>query len=207
MPSLNFDSSQAEVCDVVDEIKAAREKALSEIQCVLKKDTKRLRDDVRAFDSSKGCLGAHICVGSVPFARANQRRLCEYAMHAIVIKMSAGKDSAVKPIAKINMSVENFLESAVCFISRIEREIAIVSGEDHKSCTPFRSILPSQSILKTKTSREWSNKNAEAFKTQARVSGLDKGGGNDDEKDRVPIEWFCDGYKRSRDEFEAAASE
>lgn len=129
-------------------------------------------------------------------------------MQAIVVKMSSGKDSAVKPIAKINMSVENFLTSTICFISRIEREIAIVSAGDHKFCTPFSTIVPSQNMLKTQTMREWLDANAEAFKKQARVSGLDKGGGNDDdEPHRVPISVFCCGRKRSRGEFEAAASE
>lgn len=171
---------------------------------MLKKDAKKLRDAIRIFDSSTGCGGADICRARRPdgsLLRSNKRRLCEYAMQAIVAKISAAKDSALKPISKIDMSVENFLASAVCFVSRIEKEITIVSGEEHKFCTPFRSNLPGQDVLRQRTRRTWLAKNSNAFKMQARVSGLEKGGFKDDEENQGA------GRKRSRDEFEAPASE
>lgn len=185
---------------IVDEVKNARTKALSEIQNVLKKDVKTLRDAIRLFDSSKGCSGAVICVGrshrdgtaSPPF----RKRLCEYAMQAIVVKLSSGKDSAVKPIPKIDMSVENYLANAVCFTSHVEKEIAVVGGSHHKNCTPFTSQLPCQETLKAHTLLNWSKKNHAAFKMQAQVSGLEKGG--DDAADE-----HSSARKRSRDEFEA----
>lgn len=184
--------------------------ALSEIQSVLKADTKNLRDKIRYFDSSTGCSGAYYCTGknldgtSLDDAR---RRLCEYAMQAIVTKMSARKDSAVKPIAKISSSVEDYLANAVCFISRIEKEIVLVSGHVHKSCTPFIRNLPSQNTLKERRVRILSTENAEAFKAQAQLSGLENGGGDDDDKDQEATGAHSAGRKRSRGEFEAAASE
>lgn len=175
--------------------------ALSKIQNVLKKDIKKLRDAIRLFDSSKGCSGAVICVGrcrdGTPVSSAS-KRLCEYAMQAIVAKLSTGKDSAVKPISKIDMSVENYLASAVCFTSHVEREIALVGGYRHKDCTPFTSQLPCQQTLKAHTLRNWSILNSEEFKMQARVSGLEKG--EDDAADR-----HSSARKRSRDEFERAS--
>lgn len=171
---------------------------------MLKTDIKKLRDAIRAFDSSKGSEGAYICTQSY----SSKQRLCEYAMQAIVTKMSTDKDSAVKAIAKIDMSVEDFLTSAVCFKSRIEREIALVSGRNHVNCTPFKSRLPSLGILKAKTLGGWEAMNAEAFKRQARVSGLEKGGSDDDDDEDQNAAGQCSaGRKRSRDEYEASAFE
>lgn len=104
-------------------------------------------------------------------------------MQAIVTKMSAGKDSIVKPIAKIDISVQYFRASAVCFKSRVEKEIALVSGGVHAKCTPFVFMLPSLRDLKTKTLETWRRVHSEAFEKQARVSGLKKGGSDDDDED------------------------
>lgn len=166
-------------------------------------DIKKLRDAIRAFDSSKGSEGAYICT----HWQSSKQRLCEYAMQAIVTKMSSDKDSAVKAIAKIDMSVEDFLTTAVCFKSRIEREIALVSDGKHSKCTPFKSRLPSLRILKAKTLGEWEAMNDEAFKGQARVSGLEKGGSDDDEEEQDATGPYSAARKRSRDEYEAAGSE
>ena len=128
-------------------------------------------------------------------------------MQAIVTKFSAGKDSAVRPIAKISMSVEEYLASAVCFISRVEREIGLVSGRAHKKCTPFKNPLPSQDILTVHTWRDWWTENAEVFRLQAQVSGLTKGGDNDDNnKSQGAAGPSCSARKRSREEFEGVAS-
>ncbi|KAG6368971.1 hypothetical protein INS49_003190 [Diaporthe citri] len=200
-----YDAEKDVLLLLAGEIKVARETALSEIQVVLKKDIKRLRDAIRGFDSSKGSEGAYICTQR----NSSQQRLCEYAMQAIVTKISAGKDSAVKPIAKIDESVENYLTSAVCFKSRIEREIAFVSSGAHANCTPFRSRLPSLGFLKTMTLKTWRLLNAEAFERQARVSGLEKDSSedNDDGEDQNAAGLRSAALKRSRDEFEAAASD
>lgn len=188
---------------------SARKNALSEIQRVLKRDIKTLRDAVTKFDSSKGCMGASICTGRKAdgsLLRSNNRRLCDYAMQAIITKFSAGKDSSVKPITKINMCVENYLADAVCFTSRIEREIALVCGDDHKNCTPFTSNLPSQGKLKLLILSAWWRENGPAFEAQARVSGLEKGEDRDDNEDQEAASPDSAARKRSRDEFEAAAS-
>jgi len=188
---------------------SARENALSDILTVLKRDIKTLRDAIRTFDSSMGCTGASICTGrradGSPL-RSNKRRLCEYAMHAIVTKISAGKDSSVKPITKISMSAEDYVADAVCFTSRIAKEIVLVSGDDHKRCTPFTSRLPSQARLLLLTRSAWRRKNDEAFKAQARVSGLEEGEDGDDNEDQEAAGPDSAARKRSRDEFEAAAS-
>lgn len=187
---------------IVDEVKNARAEALSEIQNVLKKDVKRLRDAVRRFDPSKGGSGAVICVGrrrdgfAVP---SFGKRLCEYAMRAIVAKLSDRKDSAVKPISKVDMSVENYLANTVCFTSNVKREIARVVGDAHKNCTPFTSQLPCQEDLKAYTLLNWSKENHAAFKMQAQVSGLEKCEDNAGDP-------HSSARKRSRDEFEAASS-
>lgn len=166
-------------------------------------DIKKLRDAIRAFDSSKGSDGAYIC----GLWYSSKQRLCEYVMQAIVTKMSTDKDSAVKAIAKIDMSVEDFLTAAVCFKSRIEREIGLVSDVDHGKCTPFKSKLPSLRMLKAKTLGVWEEMNAEAFERQARVSGLEDGGSDDDEEEQDAAGPCTAARKRSRDEYEAAKSE
>ncbi|KAG8157355.1 hypothetical protein KVR01_012739 [Diaporthe batatas] len=198
-----YEAEKDVILHLANEVKRARKVAIYKIQTVLKADIKMLRDTIREFDSSEGCRGAIICTGQKAkgLVSFNKQRLCEYAMQAIVTKISAGKDSAVKPIAKICISVEDYLASAVCFTSRIEREIHIVCGDDHKTCTPFQSKLPSQKDLRALTSVIWRYKNTNAFERQARISGLEKAGMNDEDEDQGNT-----GRKRSRDEFEAAAS-
>lgn len=166
---------------------------------MLKEDIKELRDAVRAFDSSTGCEGAYICTQR----HSNRRRLCEYAMQSIVAKFSAEKDSAVKPISKVGVSVEDFLTSAVCFKSRIEREIAVVAHGGHAKCTPFNSRLPSLKVLKLLTSEKWDRINLDAFKKQARVSGLEQDVSEEDDEDQNAAGPLSAARKRSRDEFEA----
>lgn len=169
-----------------------------------------LRYLIRDFDSSKGCKGAHICKGSkIDGLRVhpNQQRLCEYAMQGIISKMSTGQNSPMKPLVKINMSVEDFLESAVCFISRIENEIVLVSGEEHKKCTPFTSSLPTLPFLREKTLRIWTLEFSEGFKMQAQISGLRKGDPEDEDKQAGAPGSRLGSRKRSHVEFEDAASE
>lgn len=165
-------------------------------------DTKRLRDAVKTFDSSKGSEGAIVCKGGWS---PNSKRLCEYAMQAIVTKMSSGKNSAVKPIGKIHLSLEEFLPNAVSFRARIEGEIRLLSNLEHMHCTPFRSKLPSLSTLKTTTLQRWgTSRTLNAFEKQARVSGLEKGGGDDEVQD---VAGRCSASrKRSCDESEALES-
>lgn len=170
---------------------------------MLKMDIKRLREAVKTFDSSKGSDGAYICSRQ----NSSQQRMCEYAMQAIVTKMSAGKDSAVKPIAKISESVEDFLTCAGCYTSRIAREISLASGGIHAHCTPFRLRLPSLRTLRRNTLETWRAANSEAFQRQARVSGLEKDSSDDEDEDQNAAGWRSATLKRSRDEFEAEASE
>lgn len=146
--------------------------------------------------------GAYTCAHT----DSSRQRLCEYAMQAIVTKMSARNDSVVKHIAKIDESVEEFLISAVCFKSRIEKEIVRVSDTSHSKCTPFKSKLPSLGILKEKTLSEWDAMHARAFEMQARVSGLEKESSDDDGEDQSAADPHPAARKRSRDEFEAASS-
>lgn len=144
---------------------------MEQIQHVLKFDIEVLQHKVRDFDSSKGCKGATICswplIGQQP---SSQRRLCEYAMQAIVAKFSAEKDSPVKPLHEIGLSVEDYLIRVARFTSRIEREIALVSG--HSGCTPFKGPVPDQDALTKATLSKWRAKNLEAFQKQARVLRL-----------------------------------
>lgn len=182
---------------MADDIKAAREKALSDIQHVLKMDIKNLRDAVINFDLSEGCPGALICKSRSP----RSQRLCEYAMQAIVTKMSSGKNSVVKPLAKVYVSVEEFLLKAKVFKRTIEDEIRTLSDLEHSECTPFRTTLPFLHTMEKRTFRRWTTESIrDAFKRQAQASGLEKGGVDDE--DQEPEGWRSAARKRSRDESE-----
>lgn len=196
-------ATKADTRDITEDIKSARGEAMRKIQYPISKDAWILKHTVRSFDSSKGCEGACLCTGRTSngsLLHPNKRRLCEYAMQSIVAKLSAPKDSAVKPAAVIGVSAETYLGNAARFKSRIEKEIALVCGEEHKNWTPFKSKLPSKKDLMEMTSLSWRNRNHKEFERQARISGLDKGGEIDDNQDHG-----ASGRKRSRREFEAAA--
>lgn len=166
----------------------------------------RLRHAIICFDSSKGCEGASICQGrnaDGSILRSTQRRLCEYAMQAIVFKISIEKNSAMRPLQEIHESVDRFLSTSASFRSRVSNEVSHLSSEEHKSCTPLPSKLPNRIDLGTDLLKQWLTKNAETFKRQARVSGLVKGGCMDgDSGDRGTSISRNDTHKRSRDEFE-----
>lgn len=157
---------------------------------MLKKDIKKLRDAIREFDSSKGCSGALICAG-MKFKQTDlhpaKQRLCEYAMQAIVAKLSDGEDSALKPIENIHMCVKDYRTHVFYFTSQVRKEITLVLGHEHKSCTPFTSKLPSLREVKAHTLCNWSKENSAAFEMQAQVSGLDKCGFGACGKAEVPI--------------------
>lgn len=177
--------------------------SLSNVQDVLEMDIKRLRDAVNTFESSKGIGGALICKGWYP----ESKRICEYAMHGIVTKMSSGKYSAVKPISKIHLSVEEFLPNAVYFKSKIREEIRLLSDYEHDVCTPFRSKLPSLSTLKARTLQRWGTpETLNAFEKQARLSGLEKAGGDADSQNQGDGCRCSAARKRSRVEFEDPTS-
>lgn len=153
-------------------------------------DIKDLQDAVGAFDSSKGCDGASFCRGlkrDGSTLRPTKRRLCEYAMQAIVNKISAGKDTPLTPLNRISMSVEDFMASAVRFTSSIKREIVLICGHNHQRCTPFRNGLPFLGSLEQNIfDFGWAEK-AITFQRQDRLE-------------------HSAARKRSRDEFEALTS-
>ncbi|KAL1877916.1 hypothetical protein Daus18300_002269 [Diaporthe australafricana] len=185
-----YDAEKDVMLLLADGIKTARQQGLRAIQDALKKDTKHLRDAIRKFDFSTGCEGASICKGAQTDGGrllSKEKRLCEYAMQAIVAKASDGPDSVLKPVSRIGMSVENFLASAVCFISRIEKEVAFLSGKKHKNCTPFTGNLPTQRTLMEMVSLDWTLGNFDAFKKQAQISGLEKGDCEGDVDFAVPL--------------------
>lgn len=174
--------------------------ALEEVQTFLKEEIKEFQDAIESFDSSKSYSGAFFCMGRKhdgSMWRPNERMLCEYAMQGIVNKMSAGKDSPLKPLNMISMSVEDFLASAARFISCIKKEIILVCGPDHQMCTPFRTHLPFLGDLIWGYSYfRWMD-NAVTLKRQVRASGL----GDGDLGPRFATR------KRCRDEFEGTVSE
>jgi hypothetical protein len=154
-----------------------RKMELEHIQRVIMDDIKNLQDAVREFDSLKTCYGAFFCRGKNGDGSklcSKKQRLCEYAMLAIVTKMSAGPESATKPLEKIHTSVEDFLEHASSFRRRIHREVSYLSGKEHSTCTPLLTELPYQDFLGKMALTRWSEENAGAFERQARVSGLVK---------------------------------
>lgn len=134
--------------------------------------------------------------------RPNKRKLCEYAMQAILTKVSANENSVLRPIEKIAMSVSNFRSFADSFAFRVGGQARSLVGPKHRQCTPFTTRLPSLEELKQKTLSAWYEENIDAFKTQARLSGLDKGCGEHDETDQDSLGSNTAARKRSRDEFE-----
>lgn len=112
----------------------------------------------------------------------DKRSNCEYVMQALVGKVSDWVHSPLEPIAKINMSVENFLSRAHGFVHTVRLETGVLLGPEHVDCTPFITKLPSLNSLKRKTVCAWYEENFEAFKAQARRSGLEKSDGEHDDE-------------------------
>ncbi|KAK7723008.1 hypothetical protein SLS63_009036 [Diaporthe eres] len=195
-----YDAEKDVIFLLAAKIKAAREKALYQIQNFLKEEIMEFQYAIESFDSSNPYNGPFFCKGRKhdgSMWRPDERMLCEYAMQGIVNKMSAGKDSPLKPLKMISMSVEDFLASAARFISCIKKEIVLVCGPDHQMCTPFRTHLPFLGgLIWGYPHFQWMD-NAVTLKGQVRVSGL--GGGALSPRSAT--------RKRCRDEFEGTVSE
>lgn len=114
----------------------------------------------------------------------DKRSMCEYVMQALVGKVSDWVHSPLEPIAEINMSVENFLSRAHGFVHTVRQETGALLGLMHEDCTPFTTKLPSLNSLKRKTVCVWYEENFDAFKAQARRSGLEKTDGEHGDEDQ-----------------------
>lgn len=168
--------TQADVLDVLENIKLARQKAMERIQFVLKCNIAALQNEFKDFTTVMGLQNALVCSANRDLVSKERRWLCQYAMQAIVDRFSAAKDSPVKPLSEIGLSVKIYLARVVEFTARIEREIAYVSDDNHQKCTPFTTSIPSKHVLKEETLSKWKAENLDAFQIQARVSGLEKSG-------------------------------